>query len=198
MVHFIPSCGFTRIWKWIKVSESLHGIWMIPNFIPLPFFQANVETKFPARSGKRSESPYDLAPNCNRSVLSKLLTSLADTPARSHFTVEQRVALDSSRCSTVFHSFGFRSSFKRISSKARPIDRTGSSCRQTRSLFSLSPRFRWNSIRSGRRKTRDGNFVWYRRNVIKREVRTIFFLCNDYAWYAWLVTIFSCRNFCLF
>lgn len=97
---------------------------MIPNFIPLPFFQANVETWFPARSGKRSESPYDLAPNCNRSVLSKLLASLADTPARSHFTVEQRVALDSSRCSTVFHSFGFRSSFKRISSKARPIDRT--------------------------------------------------------------------------
>lgn len=136
---------------------------MIPNFIPLPFFQANVETKFSARSGKRSESPYDLAPNCNRSVLSKLLappcSSLADTPARSHFTVEQRVALDSSRCSTVFHSFGFRSSFKRISSKARPIDRTGSSCRQTRSLFSLSPRFRRNSIRSGRRKTHDGNFL---------------------------------------
>lgn len=57
---------------------------MIPNFTPLPFFQANVETWFPARSGKRSGSPrggsaaastrqpYDLAPNCNRSVLSKL------------------------------------------------------------------------------------------------------------------------------
>lgn len=90
----------------------------------------------------RARQPYDLAPILTARAF-EAPSSLADTPARSHFTVEQRVALDSS-WRTVFHSFGFRSSFKRISSKARPIDRTGtrsSCCRQLVPSFVLLPLF---------------------------------------------------------